>query len=99
MVASLWNLLWDTFTRARNRARPSRSMAAKEWSMGYFVSLDSGCEGARMLGTNGYAYSQQVTGLNLVAVYRCSTIHDHFVSTDPKCEGQSNQGRLGYVLP
>jgi hypothetical protein len=71
----------------------------KRGSMDYFVSLDSGCEGARMLGTNGYAYSQQVTGLNLVAVYRCSTGHDHFVSTDPKCEGQHRQGLLGYVLP
>jgi hypothetical protein len=71
----------------------------KSGSMDYFVSLDSGCEGARILGMNGYGYPGQAAGLNLVAVYRCSTDHDHFVSTDPKCEGQRNQGLLGYVLP
>jgi hypothetical protein len=73
--------------------------ACKSGSLDYFVSLDSACEGARILGTNGYAYSAQVAGLNLVALYRCSTGHDHFVSTDPKCEGQSTQQLLGYVLP
>jgi hypothetical protein len=67
--------------------------------MDYFVSLDSACEGARILGTNGYAYSAPASGLNLIALYRCSTGYDHFVSTDPKCEGQSTQQLLGYVLP
>jgi hypothetical protein len=71
----------------------------KSGSMDYFVSLDIGCEGARILGTNGYAYSQPVAGLNLVALYRCKTDNDHFVSTDPKCEGQLAQSLLGYVLP
>jgi hypothetical protein len=73
--------------------------ACKRGSMDYFVSLDSACEGARILGTNGYAYSAPGAGLNLVPLYRCSTGHDHFVSTDPKCEGQSIQQLLGYVLP
>jgi hypothetical protein len=73
--------------------------ACKSGALDYFVSLDSACEGARILGTNGYAYSAQVASLNLVALYRCSTGHDHFVSTDPKCEGQSTQQLLGYVLP
>jgi hypothetical protein len=73
--------------------------ACKSGSMDYFVSLDSACEGARILGTNGYAYSASVAALNLVPLYRCSTGHDHFVSTDPKCEGQSTQQLLGYVLP
>jgi hypothetical protein len=71
----------------------------KSGSTDYFVSLDSACEGARILGMNGYGYSGPVAGLNLVALYRCSTSTDHFVSTDPKCEGSSNQGRLGYALP
>lgn len=65
----------------------------------YFVSLDVGCEGKRILGGNGYAYAQPVSGLNLVALYRCSTGHDHFVSKDPKCEGQTTDKLLGYVLP
>jgi hypothetical protein len=67
--------------------------------MDYFVSLDSACEGARILGMNGYGYSGPVAGLNLVALYRCKTSTDHFVSTDPKCEGASTQELLGYVLP
>ena len=71
----------------------------KSGSMDYFVSLSSACEGARILGMNGYAYAKPVAGLSLVALYRCSSGHDHFVSTDPKCEGQSTQQLLGYVLP
>jgi hypothetical protein len=71
----------------------------KAGSMDYFVSLDSACEGSRIMGTNGYGYSGPVQGLNLVALYRCSTSLDHFVSTDPKCEGQTPQGLLGYALP
>jgi hypothetical protein len=71
----------------------------KSGSMDYFVSLDIGCEGARILGVNGYAYSGRVAGLNLVALYRCSTGHDHFVSTNPNCAGQTAQELLGYVLP
>jgi hypothetical protein len=71
----------------------------KSGSMDYFVSLDGGCEGARILGMNGYGYSAPVAGLNLVALYRCKTSTDHFVSTDPKCEGSLSQGLLGYALP
>ncbi len=65
----------------------------------YFVSLDIGCEGQRILGKNGYGYSQPVSGVNLVALYRCSTGYDHFVSKDPKCEGHTTDELLGYVLP
>jgi hypothetical protein len=71
----------------------------KNGSMDYFVSLDSACEGARVLGVNGYGYSGPVAGLNLVALYRCTTSTDHFVSTDPQCEGSKTQELLGYVLP
>jgi hypothetical protein len=71
----------------------------KSGSTDYFVSLDSACEGTRILGMNGYGYSRPVAGLNLVALYRCKTSTDHFVSTDPKCEGASTQELLGYVLP
>jgi hypothetical protein len=71
----------------------------KGGSMDYFISLDNACEGSRVLGVNGYGYSQPVAGLNLVALYRCSSGHDHFVSIDPKCEGESTQELLAYVLP
>jgi hypothetical protein len=65
----------------------------------YFVSTDSACEGHRILGKNGYGYAQPVAGLNLLAVYRCSTSNDHFVSPDAKCEGQTVDGILGYIVP
>jgi hypothetical protein len=71
----------------------------KRGSKDYFVSLDNACEGQRILGKNGYGYSQPVDGLNLVALYRCKTKQDHFVSADPKCEGQTTDELLGYVLP
>ena len=65
----------------------------------YFVSLDIGCEGQRILGKQGYGYPQAVPGLNLVALYRCSTGYDHFVSRDSECEGQKTDELLGYVAP
>ena len=65
----------------------------------YFVSLDIGCEGQRILGKQGYGYPQPVPGLNLVALYRCRTGYDHFVSQDPNCEGQTTDELLGYVVP
>jgi hypothetical protein len=71
----------------------------KNGSTDYFVSLDVGCEGSRILGTNGYGYAKPVAGLKLVALYRCSTGADDFVSQDPGCEGQATGKLLGYALP
>jgi hypothetical protein len=48
---------------------------------------------------DGFGYARPVAGLNLVTLYRCKTSTDHFVSTDPKCEGASTQEILGYVRP
>jgi len=73
--------------------------ACKGGQQDYFVSLDVRCEGQRILGTNGYGYSDPISGLDLVALYRCRTGHDHFVSKDPKCEGQTTEQFLGYVVP
>ena len=77
--------------------------ACKREQKDYFVSLDIGCEGQRTLGKEGYGYSQPVSGIDLVALYRCSAglvpFQDHFVSKDPKCEGKTMDGLLGYVLP
>ncbi len=65
----------------------------------YFVSLDIHCGGQRILGKEGYGYSQPVSGLNLVALYLCSSEQGHFASKDPKCEGQTTDEVLGYVAP
>ena len=71
----------------------------KDGTTNYFVSTRNDCEGYLVLGLNGYAYAQPVAGLHLVALYRCSTPADHFVSTDAQCEGQATDELLGYVLP
>ncbi len=73
--------------------------ACKAGQSDYFVSLDVNCEGARVLCKEGYGYSRPVSGLNLIAVYRCSTGHDHFVSKDPNCEGQKTNQQLGFIPP
>jgi hypothetical protein len=71
----------------------------KSGSTDYFVSLDIGCEGSRILGVNGYGYAKPIAGLNLVALYRCSTGADDFVSKDSGCEGKAAGQLLGYALP
>jgi len=71
----------------------------KAGQLDYFVSLDVNCEGQRALGKQGYGYSQAVSGLNLVALYRCISQNGHFVSTDPECEGQATDELLGYAAP
>ena len=82
-----------------------RGPASTEWyacrsgDSDNFVSLDPVCEGQRILGTQGFAYSQPVAGMSLVPLYRCESAQGHFVSQDPKCEGQTVDVPLGYVLP
>ena len=68
-------------------------------STNYFISRDSACEKFLVLGTVGWGYAQPVAGLNLVPLYRCKTAQDHFVSTDPNCEGFETNELLGYALP
>jgi hypothetical protein len=64
----------------------------------YFLSLDSGCEGRRVLGTEGYAYDAPPTSEPTQAVYRCQWPgHDHFASSSSDCEGQTTEGNLGYL--
>lgn len=64
-----------------------------------FLSLDSGCEGRYVRGLNGYIYAQPPAGVQSTPIYRCYTGHDHFVSTDPSCEGSQEDKFLGYILP
>jgi hypothetical protein len=71
----------------------------KSGSTDYFVSLDFNCGGSRILGNNGYGYAKPVAGLNLVALYRCSTGPDDFVSHESGCGGQAAGQLLGYALP
>ncbi len=73
--------------------------SCKSGSTNYFVSLDFGCGGGRILGTNGYGYSKPVAGLKLVPLYRCSTGPNDFVSKNSGCQGQASGQLLGYALP
>jgi hypothetical protein len=64
----------------------------------YFLSLDAGCEGRTVLGTEGYAYDAPPTSEPTQPVYRCQWPgHDHFASSSSDCEGQTTEGHLGYV--
>ena len=73
--------------------------ACKAGSKDYFISINQTCEGAKILGINGYGYSAAVPSLKLVPIYRCSTDHDHFASQDAQCAGGTLQDLVGYVLP
>jgi hypothetical protein len=63
-----------------------------------FLSFDLDCEGRLNLGPVGYIYQTQQPGT--VALYRCahSTVTDHFISTDPACEGHTVEQLLGYAV-
>jgi hypothetical protein len=72
----------------------------KKDSVGYFVSLDVGCGGQRILGINGYGYAQKPTGVSAVALYSCmSTSYGQFLSTDSACEGKGAGKLFIYALP
>jgi hypothetical protein len=71
----------------------------KAGTSNYFISLDVNCEGARILGKVGYGYGESGAGQQLIPLYRCSSAVDHFVSKDPKCEGQKTDMLLGYAAP
>jgi len=61
------------------------------------ISIAVGCEGSYSnMGPVGYIYNSPGTGL--VPLYRChiNSPLDHFISTDPSCEGQSVDYLLGY---
>jgi hypothetical protein len=63
------------------------------------LTKDVACEGQLPLGPVGYARTSSMAGT--VPLYRCriGAGTDHFVSTDPACEGQTTDMLLGYVMP
>jgi hypothetical protein len=74
--------------------------ACKNGSTDYFVSVDSGCAGQRILGLNGYGYAQPVAGVKLVPLYSCATGGAAtFVSQEANCESRGPGTLLGYALP
>ncbi|MFY1635545.1 S8 family peptidase [Solwaraspora sp. WMMB335] len=66
-------------------------------SWDYMTSLDSNCEGQRVVGVIGYAYTSPPAG-SYRTLYRCRVSSgDHFDSSASNCEGQITEGRLGYL--
>lgn len=63
------------------------------------LSRDAGCEGLRPLGPVGYIEGAAAPGT--VPLYRCRVGEgaDHFVSADPRCEGQVTEHLLGHAFP
>jgi hypothetical protein len=63
------------------------------------LSTSVNCENQHPMGPVGYIYETKQSGT--VALHRCriGAGSDHFVSTDPGCEGQKFEQLLGYVLP
>ena len=64
-----------------------------------FLSPAASCEGQTPMGPVGYAWDGPGDGR--AELFRCAVAAgaDHFVTTDPGCEGQTKEQSLGFVLP
>ena len=60
------------------------------------ISTSANCENQFNMGPMGYVYKTQVAGTS--PIYRCyiATTGDHFISSDPNCEGQKDESLIGY---
>lgn len=60
------------------------------------ISTFANCENQFNMGPMGYIYKTQVAGTS--PIYRCyiATTGDHFISSDPNCEGQKEESLIGY---
>src|SRR5205085_1216554 len=66
-----------------------------------FTSTQSSCEGQKVIGLLGWAYSSPPAGVPAVAIYRCmvAATGEHFDTPGSNCEGQhADAGRLGYLV-
>ncbi len=67
----------------------------------YFSSTSTNCEGQQVVASEGWIYTSAPTNVPSVALYRCrvTSTGTHFDTTDPNCEGQSQDaGLLGYLV-
>ena len=63
-----------------------------------FPSLQQNCENQEAWGPLGYIYNDQSSEKRSVAIYRCRSGSDYFISTDSSCENTVNEGLLGFAL-
>ena len=90
----------ETSWRVLREAAPGTHMLYEcAVGMHNLLTPDLGCEGLHPLGPVGYVYDAPTPGA--VGLQRCvvPSNGDHFVSTDPGCEGQRTESTLGYVIP
>ena len=64
-----------------------------------FLTDAASCEDQQPMGPVGYIHTTEQP--DTVPLYRCRVGDgsDHFVSTDPACEGHTMERLLGYALP
>jgi len=95
---SLQSTLGSLFEGPQNGATLA-FYSCKRGATDFFVSIDSACEGERILGVDGYGYAQPQPGQSLTPLYRCASGHDHFVSPGPDCGGEDPAPLfLGYAV-
>jgi hypothetical protein len=92
------SVLGHVYENPRHGA-PRQLYSCRSGATDYFVSPDPACEGERILGSNGFVYSEPGVEFQTIPLYRCAKHHMHFVSQDAGCEGATNEGLLGYALP
>ncbi|MBI1748839.1 MAG: hypothetical protein HYR55_19975 [Acidobacteria bacterium] len=64
-----------------------------------FLTKEVGCENQQPMGPVGYIYTTPVAGTIALRRCRIGEGRDHFATTHPTCEGQIDEGILGYVIP
>jgi hypothetical protein len=64
----------------------------------HFISVDSGCEGQKVMGIEGFAYASPPPQVTTVPLYRCRVDGGHDVSIQPDCGGHQVEGMLGYAI-
>ncbi|MFR9797717.1 hypothetical protein ACL02U_17690 [Streptomyces sp. MS06] len=65
-----------------------------------FTSMDVNCEGQKYLTRLGWIYRTKPSGVSTRPIKRCTVLGsgEHFDSVNMQCEGQHQEGILGYAL-
>jgi subtilisin family serine protease len=88
-------MLGSVRTSPEAGTRPIYQCLVGGWD--YMTSIDSNCEGQRIIGLIGYVYTSPPAGSSQI-IYRCRMNHgDHFDSPSSNCEGQIAEGPIGYL--
>lgn len=64
----------------------------------HVVSLNAACVGGTYLRTEGWLLNTPAAGTQMVELYDCASASGDFASSQLTCDGQKNDGALGYAL-